>query len=908
MATQPPPETHPYSDRTIRERTYDLSPEQVQHLTCFDQELIRGAVDRELDCPLSNGRQIARGPAGERYVLMESRRDGLLLSCATRPAARTDCFAEPVLLVGVTCDGVLGRATGAPSRAGIAVNGVDAVLCWSDGRGVWLAHGRMGADGITWSPAACVAEGAMADDVCVHRDGRVMVLCHDANVLQMLAINGDTRELTDNVCDATVTSAVMCLGLAGDVHVAYAQTDARPWRINKDTSTRLSETIWYRHKHGNDWHDAEQVTYSVTQWPTMTLWRGRPLIVFQTDGVKEVVPGAPDYLYRREGGGSGVGYALRDGESWRIGEIQRASEILVAEGRGHDVFAGQVYPAIEAMHRPRVGVDGQGVPWAVWSNTTRRHTYASRWLGHGFGQSQELRGGWYALSHHVNVEAAAPPGTDQLSMVTLAADRLYHTPAAVPSLRADSGHRFLFLDLHEVDEMRGVEQIIGQFERYTGNPVFTPGPPGAWDDLLVFWPVVWPTEDGYLMQYQAAGTRMPGTNTVMGLARSTDGIHWHRPALGVVNIEGQPDNNCIPWVVFFRDDDEPDSSRRYKGARCDSLWTTNPRRVAVHSHDAIHWIEDGDMQHLECMHEACGPSFRDPYDVPARRFKAVGRTCSDEGRTPGMMWSADGIHWDGFEAFLDIHDPYGKPAGAWRGRYNAHRFLHPLGEPTAQQIYWNTVWIEHGLYLCLYSPMHWDGGYDVAMAVSRDGYRWTRVCGGAPLLQRQPIGARESGHLFVGYGNARPIRFGNRLRLYYAAGPSHHGLHPHAQYEASGIGFAELRPDAWTAMQLQRDQRDGIIRTLPIDVPAGAFRLCLNVDGLTGEGSEAFSVELLDAATCEVLPGYKSSVLVQSADDALRTDVQWKGGPITGPRTVRLRFTIRSMRVKLHAFWFEPLT
>src|SRR5688500_87931 len=40
-ATQSP-ETHPYSQRTIRERTAELAEHEVLHLTCFDAELIEG--------------------------------------------------------------------------------------------------------------------------------------------------------------------------------------------------------------------------------------------------------------------------------------------------------------------------------------------------------------------------------------------------------------------------------------------------------------------------------------------------------------------------------------------------------------------------------------------------------------------------------------------------------------------------------------------------------------------------------------------------------------------------------------------------------------------------------------------------------------------------------------------------
>ena len=206
---------------------------------------------------------------------------------------------------------------------------------------------------------------------------------------------------------------------------------------------------------------------------------------------------------------------------------------------------------------------------------------------------------------------------------------------------------------------------------------------------MVFWPSVWRDGDRYLMQYQAKGTLLPNANVIMGLAESPDGIHWTRPALNVAPLEGQPENNCIPWVVFFRDEEEPDPQQRYKGAHTNGLWTVDLERRFMTSPDAIHWTDRGPMSNMHCLHEACGPSFRDPYDVPERRYKAIGRTCCDAVRGAGMLWSADCIHWEGYEAILDVDDPYGQPASTWRGRYNASRYLHGGGERRGQgQIYW----------------------------------------------------------------------------------------------------------------------------------------------------------------------------------------------------------------------------
>lgn len=890
-------EAIPYSQRARGEKTADIPDGEVRHLTCFDQELVRGLV--ELGTGFSGGRALARGPDGALYLVTESAAGGLLLSGAASPAPRAECFAEPVVLVGIAEDGLLGRTAGVPGGAGLAIAGDgETALVWHDDAGVWLAQGRAGGGQVRWDgPPRLIAEGARANDLCFDPAGALHLLYDSPDGLIYAACTDTCR--TEPIAD-TGCEAVLAVAGNGDIHAAWQRVETLPWQVGDAAGEYIEESIRYRCYTGGAWGPEEQVTWPITLHPALALVGNEPLIVFQTEGIRRVEPRTMNYLDQREGGGSGVGFAVREGGRWRIGVAAKPEEIIVADHRGSDVFAGRIYPMVEEMHRPRLGVDRHGVPWTVWANTTRRHTYAARWLGKAFSAPFEVRGGWYALSPFTTV--AGENGSDHLDIAAIAADRVYYTPAVVPGLSAASSEQVLFLDLREVAEMNGVEQSLGRLERYPGNPVFTPAPPVAWDDRLVAWPSVWRDGDRYLMQYQGKGTLLPNANVIMGLAESRDGIHWTRPNLNVVPLAGQPENNCIPWIVFFRDDEEPDLQKRYQGARTNGLWTVDLQRTLMYSPDAVHWMEAGEMANIHCLHEANGPSFRDPYDVPERRFKAIGRTCGDEGRSAGMMWSADGVHWEGYEAFLDVDNPYGRPAGTWRGRYNAHRFLHGGGERRGQgQIYWNTVWIEHGLYLCLYAPMHWDGGYDVSLTVSRDGYAWTRVCGGQPLLEREPVGMRESGAIFVGYGNARPVRFGDRLRVYYGAGVRHHGTEPHATYTGNGIGFADIRPDGWACLRLQRDREEGFITSIPVDVPAGRYGLRLNAEGA---GDSALTVEALDARTGHVLPGCGAGRLSGTDDSALR--VEWPGGPLSGPALVRLRFTLRSPRVRLYAFRFEP--
>ena len=57
------------------------------------------------------------------------------------------------------------------------------------------------------------------------------------------------------------------------------------------------------------------------------------------------------------------------------------------------------------------------------------------------------------------------------------------------------------------------------------DPMLSPGPSGAWDEVQVNAPNVLKTADGYVMYYDAHGN---GTTSMIGMATSSDGVHWQK--------------------------------------------------------------------------------------------------------------------------------------------------------------------------------------------------------------------------------------------------------------------------------------------------------------------------------------------------------------------------------------------
>ena len=97
------------------------------------------------------------------------------------------------------------------------------------------------------------------------------------------------------------------------------------------------------------------------------------------------------------------------------------------------------------------------------------------------------------------------------------------------------------------------------------DPIFQPGEKGAWDASWVHQPRVFQTADGWVMIYRGTSDRN-GSTMKLGLAISTDGIHWER-------YTGNP---------IFKPSD-------IKGAR--QFWFTN----AVLKDDVIYLFVEGDI-------------------------------------------------------------------------------------------------------------------------------------------------------------------------------------------------------------------------------------------------------------------------------------------------------------------------
>lgn len=933
-------------ERQLQGNVYtDVVLSAGEHLTQFDVDILPGT--QGLSPRLTEGGRLLRLPSGLWLAGFEGG-DGVYLSLGRGGnAARGAGFDPPVRLAG-SSGSALYQSSGTardlqlfpgPPGALQCPRGYTGWAAWCDDEQVWLcalvvqersvtagALWRTGLTGVRLTAGLADRQGCVWLGV-----RRPAAQGSEAGVLSW---DGGWRY--EALC-AGSESVALCADDLGRLHAAivrvvpFAVPEAlrtpgwRPRAFAESAKGRAKdrEIAYQVRDPAGVWSAPELAAHGIAQRPVIAIADGRPLIVYQVEGVRQVVPRSADYLFQREGGGSGIGYAWKRPGGWQRGDVAAPDEILIQDRCEADVYKGRLYPAVEEMGPPRLVKDGHGVPWALWSNPTRRHTYFARWLDGEWSDPYELRGAYYALAPDLTAEAEPPAESRAFGVLTVAAGRLYFSTVPVPRLDPADRRSILFLDLLDLSGMSQVEVALGQFERYPGNPIFGPGSEGERDDAGVSFPQVRRFQDRWIMHYhqrRTAGASNQEGNR-MGCAESADGVHWARLAIAPSQdpdvLPAGPDHS-VPWVAGnFIDEAEPDANQRFKGATLYGKWTQDKERWLVTSADGRHWRVAGRAEDLYCILEAGGPSFRDE-DAPSEaRFAAVGRTTSTAGRALGMMRSPDLLRWSGKEALLDVDDPYGQPAMLRRGGYVAGRILDPAGERGAYQIYWGLVWKEHGLYLCLYAPYGYDGRYDVALAVSRDGQHFMRVKNGERLLPCGGGGEWDRGSIAVGYGVGQPIRLEDRLRLYYSGSTGHHGTKPWGS--TSCVGFADLPIDGYSCVRVRRGAPGsvGTVTTLPFAVPRGfspAVGVRLGPQSFYAGASHPddspahgrVSAEFLDAASNEPIPGFEARSSHAAAGPGAHR-IEWPGADpaALAGRSVRLRLVLTGMDVWLYSFWFE---
>lgn len=473
------------------------------------------------------------------------------------------------------------------------------------------------------------------------------------------------------------------------------------------------------------------------------------------------------------------------------------------------------------------------------------------------------------------------------------------------------GERQLFFDDVDIAEKKNVKRVMHQPVKK--GAVIRPAPSLPVSSVQIRMTPIWHPQKNVWQLWDCAASPNDlhaAGQMASGYYESTDGLHWAKPVLGLIEYRGSKQNNYVNHRLggraerldcIIRDETDPDPTRRYKTAVPD-VFGHRVGGTAV-SPDGIHWTE---IRHIGIR---AADEWNLTFDAKKHLYLHYLKRRGKYGRAVWLSTSRDFETWTEPKLIFEADD--------LDQELGVKRIKARLATPSLQQpvyndpndynvdVYTMTPFRYESVYLGMPAMYHatgkntirnTDGFHIIELVSSRDLDKWTRQDDRRAFIPPSPIdsGAYDTVQMISPSG---AVVRGDELWLYYTGlrsrGPGYKERFGGGRKGLDGLGgaicLAVLRRDGFVS--LDASETPGIVRTPPF-VPASAH-LFVNVNARGGE----LHVEALDTAD-KVID--KSTPIL---DDSRGFKVQWETDGITERRPVSLRFQLRN--ASLYSYWFE---
>ncbi len=467
-------------------------------------------------------------------------------------------------------------------------------------------------------------------------------------------------------------------------------------------------------------------------------------------------------------------------------------------------------------------------------------------------------------------------------------------------------------DNHMIPHVQNLKLEMHKPTKYEGNPVVARGESGKADDHAVqFYGSVVRSEGKFRLWYVAVDRHLlewatPKQNFAIwrpAYAESEDGIHWTKPNLGLVEYQGNRDNNLIkmdpgPFGIInlkvLHEPDDPNPDHRYK-ITAQTWWVNADGKggrgtlAPFYSSDGTTWnivngVEpiDGRMKvedmFLPMHHYEAGSglyNWKGIYYITGQSNSGHFQhgTTPYSGREVLIHRSADFENWE----------PTAHVGFVREGQYKD--FKYGEGEETHEGL---SVWKRGNVLLGLSGMWHgapdWPGRtIELGFLISNDGLNYREPLTEWKILELGEDGEWDQGGLLQGQGFEN---VGDQTFIYYGAWDPRPGS---AYPPRGGVGLAILPRDRFGSLSMREANKAAQLVTAVVDIPSQSTpRFFLNAEGLSDQAT--LRIELLDAREQPVdqFSGEHAAII---RANGFRTPItfsnQWE--PDDAPRSVRFR-------------------
>ena len=377
--------------------------------------------------------------------------------------------------------------------------------------------------------------------------------------------------------------------------------------------------------------------------------------------------------------------------------------------------------------------------------------------------------------------------------------------------------KYLVLDSRIIESTKNAKLTIGEVRKEKSNPLFEEDRP--WEPRYdnMYPNVIYDDEDNiykcwycpFIVDQRTTQThpdrrkpsltpymdaRPAGREEAMLYATSVDGINWTKPNLGIVNFNGNSNNNIVSRGLsgagVIKDELEKLPGRRYKAFYC-----SNSGYKMRYSSDGLNWGDEVALPGVgesDCHANMIWSPELKKYVGILRHYDPIPVTGN---RKIARTESIDSVTWTKSETILE-----GAPQDQ----------LHDM-----------VILRDGGVYLGLLGCMNYPSKetrngvrQHIELAWSPDSYKWHRINPGTPFISNSKTNNNEYGKMPYDWGcvfPSAPVFVDDEIRIYYGASDWYF-----FDWRKGGLALATLDKNRWAGYEAINDIELAVVTTTPL--------------------------------------------------------------------------------------------